>query len=50
MIELSFRITGYVVVMAALPGAGLSQSFCSREGAGSGRSGHGARVVIRPAS
>ncbi|UFX43065.1 hypothetical protein HAP47_0028075 [Bradyrhizobium sp. 41S5] len=37
MIDFSLQITGYAVVIAALLGAGLSQSFRSGKGAGSGR-------------
>lgn len=36
MIDFSLQITGYAIVIAALLGAGLSQSFRSRQGSGHG--------------
>ncbi|WP_338698617.1 O-antigen ligase family protein [Bradyrhizobium sp. 26S5] len=44
MIDFSLQITGYAVVIAALLGAGLSQSFRSRAGNGRG----GANVMAGP--
>ncbi|WP_244978717.1 hypothetical protein [Bradyrhizobium pachyrhizi] len=44
LIDFSLQITGYAVVIAALLGAGLSQSF--RSGRGGGGSDRDARVTV----
>ncbi|WP_246786788.1 O-antigen ligase family protein [Bradyrhizobium sp. USDA 3458] len=46
MIDFSLQITGYAVVIAALLGAGLSQSFRSGRGAGGGGSDRDASVTV----